>query len=212
MSTTTLEPEAEPPLSVMLRKLGADRTERVSIEDLTHQLGDRAFGALLFVFALVALIPTPPGGTTITGMPLLLISAQLALGVRTVWLPRVFKRQGLDSRAFNKGLDRVLPWLERVERFSRPRLGMLFGPVGDRLLGLVCTVLGLIIVLPIPGGNILPAVAVAVLAISMVMVDGVLTLVGYALVAASGVAMYLLAGVFLDVLRETLEHLRALVG
>jgi hypothetical protein len=196
----------------MLRKLGADRTERVSIEDLTQQLGDRAFGALLFVFALVALIPTPPGGTTITGMPLLLISAQLALGVRTVWLPRVFKRQGLDSRCVQQGSGPrpAVAGAGRAVLTAAP--GRAVRPVGDRLLGLVCTVLGLIIVLPIPGGNILPAVAVAVLAISMVMVDGVLTLVGYALVAASGVAMYLLAGVFLDVLRETLEHLRALVG
>ena len=113
---------------------------------------------------------------------------------------------------FNNGLRRVLPWIERIEKVSRPRLGFLFGPVGDRVLGLVCTVLAMIIVLPIFGGNFLPAVAVSVLAISLVLRDGLLALAGYALVLGTGALLFLLAGVIIDGLQGAWQHAAAWLG
>jgi hypothetical protein len=203
---------ADIPLSAMLREVGAQGDGHVSIGDITERFGPRAFGAVLFIFGLINLFPWPPGGTTITGAPLLLIAAQMAIGVHTVWLPRTVTKRGLDAAVFRKGLARVLPWLERLEKVSRPRLGFLFGPVGDRVLGLVCTLLALIIVLPIFGGNFLPAVAVSVLAISLVLRDGVLALLGYALVASTGALLFLVAGMIIEGFQGALEWGRGLLA
>lgn len=208
MSERTHPTEADEPLSAMLRQVGAEAQGQISIGDVAERFGPRAFGALLFLFGLLNLIPWPPGGTTITGTPLLLIAAQMAIGAHTVWLPRAVTRRGIDAGIFNNGLRRVLPWIERIEKVSRPRLGFLFGPVGDRVLGLVCTLLAMIIVLPIFGGNFLPAVAVSVLAISLVLRDGVLALLGYTLVASVGVLLYLLAGMIVEGMGDLLQHLR----
>ena len=71
----------------------------------------------------------------------------------------------------------------------------MFGPVGDRLIGLVCTLLSFVLILPIPLGNLLPALTIAVLAFSMVQRDGLLVLVGYGLAATSGAVLFLSAGV-----------------
>ena len=199
-------------MSAVLRELGASADGHVSIGDMTARFGHRAFGAVLFLFGLINLVPWPPGGTTLTGLPLLLIAAQMTVGAHTIWLPRAITRRGVDAGIFNKGLSRVLPWIERLERVSRPRLKFLFGPVGDRVLGLVCTLLAMIIVLPIFGGNFLPAAAVSVLAISLVLRDGVLALIGYALVAGTGVLLYLLAGVIVEGVQGLIEHARGLVG
>src|SRR5690606_41810814 len=94
-----------------------------------------------------------------------------------------------------KGLPKVLPWLERVEAVSRPRLTFLFGGVGQRLIGVVCTVLALVLILPIPLGNLLPATAVTVLALALVQRDGLLALLGYGLVAASFGVLVLAVGI-----------------
>lgn len=212
MPHRSLEPEVVVPLSAVLRQLGADPDGHISIADITERFGPRAFGTVLFVFGLLNLIPWPPGGTTITGTPLLLVAAQVAWGAHTLWLPKRIMRLGFDRSLFRKGLDRLLPWLERLERVSRPRLGFLFGPIGERLLGLVCTLLAIIIVLPIPGGNLLPALAVTVLAISLVLLDGVVALIGYALVAGSAALLVLFAGMIIELFEGAYAWVRGFVG
>jgi hypothetical protein len=81
-----------------------------------------------------------------------------------------------------------------VESISRPRLTFLFGSVGDRLIGGVCTVLAVVLILPIPLGNVLPAASVSLLSFSLIQRDGVLALAGYALAAASAGVLVLAAG------------------
>jgi hypothetical protein len=212
MPHRSLEPEVVVPLSAVLRELGADADGHISIGDITEHFGPRAFGTVLFVFGLLNLIPWPPGGTTITGTPLLLVAAQVAWGAPTLWLPKRITRLGFDRSLFSKGLDRVLPWLERLEKVSRPRLGFMFGPIAERVLGLVCTLLAIIIVLPIPGGNLLPALAVTVLAISLVLLDGVIALIGYALVACSAALLVLFAGMIVELFEGAYAWVRGFLG
>ena len=97
--------------------------------------------------------------------------------------------------ALRKGLPKVLPWLERIEAVSRPRLAFLFGTLGERLIGVACTLLALVLILPIPLGNMLPAVAVSVLSLALVQRDGLLAIFGYGLVALSGSVLVLAASV-----------------
>lgn len=200
------------PLSVMLREVSVQADGHVSVGDLVEHFGRRALGAVLFLFAILNLFPWPPGGTTITGAPLLLVSLQVALGKRTLWLPRALLAQGVQARGFQKGLDKLLPWLERVEKVSRPRLGFLFGPVGDRVLGGVCAVLALVIVLPIFAGNLLPALAATLLAVSLVQRDGALALAGYGMTAISAGVLVLVAGVIIEGVRQALDWMGPLAG
>ena len=196
-------------LSQLLREVAEQSDDVVSIGDIVEHFGQRALGAVLFLFCIFNLFPWPPGGTTITGIPLLLVAAQVAVGVRRVWLPRAILARGVDEALFKRGLAKVLPWLERLERISRPRLGWLFGPVGDRVIGLVVVALSLVIVLPITGGNLLPALAATVLAVSMVQRDGVLALLGYALVAVSAAVLAFFAHLIIDAAHQAWAWLRA---
>ena len=181
------------PLSTLLQSLADRDTAEVSIGELMELFGGRAMGALLLVFGLVCTLPLPPGGTTIFGAPLLLLAPQLVAGSRAPWLPAGLRARTLATADLRRGLPRFLKWLVRIEAVSRPRLIFLFGPVGDRLIGLVCTVLALVLILPIPLGNILPAASVSVLSLALVQRDGVLALAGYALAAASAGVLVLAA-------------------
>jgi hypothetical protein len=173
------------PLSQLLLDLVADDRETVTLAEVIDQFGRRAMGALLFVFAVPNLLPLPPGSSTILGAPLLLLSPQLLFGVRGLWLPKGLRQRQIKVADLRPALVRLAPWLQKVERVSKPRLLILFGPIGDRLIGLVCTLLALVLILPIPLGNLLPAFTIGSLALALFQRDGVIALVGYASAVAS---------------------------
>lgn len=196
------------PLSEVLSGIARSPEPRISVGDLMQTFGGRAFGALLFVFGLACLLPWPPGGTTIFGMPLVLLAPQLIIGASVPWLPRAVRNRTISTSDLQKGLPRVLPLLRRAESVSRPRLTVLFGPVGERAIGLVCLVLGLILILPIPGGNIPPALAVSTLSFALIQRDGLIALAGYAMVAASGVVL----AAFAHIIVSTFQHVLEMAG
>jgi hypothetical protein len=181
------------PLSAILRDVGDRPEATISVAELMVLFGGRALGALILLFALICILPLPPGSTTVFGAPLVLLAPQLVIGSRIAWLPAGVRNRRIATSTLKNGLPRILPSLERIEAVSRPRLPFLFGPVGERLIGLVCTVLALVLILPIPFGNMLPAAAVSVLALALVQRDGVLALFGYLLVALSGSILVLAA-------------------
>ena len=176
--------------------------ERISIGDLLAALGDRALGALLFIFAFPNVLPVPPGTSTLLGAPLVFLAAQLMLG-RSPWLPAFVARRSLLHADFVILVRRVVPWLQRAERLLRPRLTWLVLPPMEYAIGGVSLLLALVLVLPIPLGNMLPALAISLMALAVLERDGLWALAGLvaALVSAvvvSGVVFALVkAGFFL---------------
>jgi len=186
-------PEKELPLSAVLLDIAEHAAPRISVEELMQKFGGRAIGALLFVFGLICMLPLPPGATTIFGAPLLLLAPQLVIGAAAPWLPDRVKSRTLSTADLRKSLPKVIPTLRRVEAVSRPRFAVLFGAFGERLLGLVCTALALVLILPIPGGNMLPAMAVSALSFALIQRDGLIALLGYALAITSASILVLAA-------------------
>ena len=184
-------PQEDLRLSTILRAILRTTQERITVGEIIDAFGHRAFGALLFVFAIPNLLPLPPGSSTVLSLPLLLISPQLVIGTRTLWLPRGLDRRSVRRADLAKAFAAILPRLERVERLMAPRLGFVFGSVGDRLIGLVCLALALVLVLPIPLGNLLPAAAIAGLSLGMTQRDGLIALIGYGIATASVVVLIL---------------------
>lgn len=160
------------PLSALLRMLASDRRrERISLQELLEALGERALAALILVFALPNVLPTPPGTSAVLGVPLVFLTAQLALG-RKPWLPAIISNRSLALHDFQALVRRVAPWLQRAERLLRPRLAWLSVPPMENLVGLLCFVLALILALPIPLGNIPPALAICFMALGILEQDG----------------------------------------
>ena len=169
--------------------------------------GGRAIGALLFIFGLICMLPLPPGATTIFGLPLLLLAPQLIVGAAAPWLPERIKRRTLTTADLRFGLPKVIPSLRRIEAVSRPRLVFLFSPLGERAIGVVCTILAIVLILPIPLGNIMPALAVSALSFSLVQRDGLIALLGYATAIASASILALAAHVIVSLVQQALSLL-----
>lgn len=196
---------ADQPLSEILDELIRRSEPAITIDELAGRFGGRAFGALLFIFALACTLPLPPGASTVFGAPLLLLAPQLMLGRRTPWLPAGLRRRSIRIADLRKSLPGVIRLLRRVEGVSRPRLRFMFSGPGHRAIGLVSTLLACVLVLPIWGGNLLPGAAVAVLSLSMVQRDGAMAVIGYALAVASVSVLVLAFHIIIGVLRHAVE-------
>ena len=155
-------------LSVMLAEIANDPArERIAIADVRNAMGDRAFGALLFVFAVPNTLPVnAPGVSVVLGIPLLFLSLQ-------------------------------------------PHWPLLATGLAERLIGLVCAVLSIVLILPVPFGNMGPAVAICILAFALLEQDGKATLAGLATTIA---ALTLAWGVILAIVKAVSLLVRHWLG
>jgi hypothetical protein len=182
-------------LSQILRGLLQTDAERIYVGDVVDAFGPRAFGALLFAFSLLSLIAAVPGSSAVTAVPLLIIAAQLVIGAPNLWLPKMLDRRSLKREDLTRMMDRVLPMLERIERFLTPRWSFMFGAVGDRLIGLTCLLLAIVLALPIPFFNLAPGAGIAALALGLAARDGLVVLIGYGITSGCVVVLVLSANV-----------------
>jgi hypothetical protein len=67
----------------------------------------------------------------------------------------------------------------------RPRLTVILSWTGERLIGVAILLLALILTLPIPFANALPACAIAIIGLAIVEKDGIAVLAGLAVGVAS---------------------------
>ncbi|MDM7459422.1 MAG: exopolysaccharide biosynthesis protein [Paracoccus sp. (in: a-proteobacteria)] len=179
-------------LSDILQKIAdapATPDERISLGHLIEGFGNRAFGALLFIFAVPVALPIKiPGISAVLGAPLLFLSWQLMCGREQPWLPQVMRSRSFLRVDFARMLQRVLPSIRRVERLVGPRLIWMTNRRGEQVIGLFAFVLAVVLFLPIPFGNTPPALAIAIMALAVLERDGLAAIAG-TLVGLAGIAV-----------------------
>ncbi len=170
-------------LVASLKPLLRVRKQTLSIGELMQRLEDAdGPGPVLFALTLPVMLPLPPGVSMLIALPLLMVAPQLAVGRRRLWMPKALSQRTIKRTDLVKLLHRVMPSLERFEKLSRPRLGFLTGRAGGRLVGVACSLIALVLVLPIPFANLVPSIALGVFAMGLTRRDGLLILAGYALI------------------------------
>lgn len=180
---------------LLLRVARTNEKDRLSIGDLAELFGHRSIAALLVVFALPMFLPVPAPGISVGfGIPMMFISAQLALGRRHLWLPSFLARQSMSRSSFAGLTEKVAPVLEHLERIIRPRSGVKLTGWATFPVGLICLVLAIVITLPIPLGHFVPGIAVTVLALGLLERDGLavgvgmlFAVLGFAVVTAASI-------------------------
>ena len=166
-------------LSRVLRDFAHHNTGDVSLGSLRTALGDRSFAALLVVFSSINLIPIlPPGSTLVFGIPPLIIAVQMILGHKSVWLPKSLLNRSFSAPRFKSIMRAVTPRLRRIEHYIKPRLWPFPVLVGERLVGVLCAMLSILVILPIPGANWIPAFAMVLMGLSLSQRDGILLTLG----------------------------------
>jgi hypothetical protein len=167
------------PLSQLLAQIVDDHAgDRLTLSLLAARLRDRAWGGLLLIFAAINILPLPPGATTITGIPLLILTGQMAAGRAAPWFPKRFDQRGITRDEIARLIARLLPWERRIERVLKPRFTALTNHRAARVIGLVSFLLSVVLWLPIPLGNHAPALSMTLFAAALIYRDGVLVMLG----------------------------------
>lgn len=183
------------PLSRQLAEIVSNMDgERLTLHQLSDRLNDRVWGGLLLIFAGINLLPLPPGFTAVTGIPLVLLTAQMALGARRPWFPAKVNRRGLSRKAMQLFATKMASMEKRIERLLRPRMTWLTSARAVRVIGAVAFVLSVILWLPIPFGNHAPAFSMSLFALALLYKDGVMVLAGAAAAVASVAILIVIFG------------------
>jgi hypothetical protein len=188
---------AQVTFSQELGELAARFSERpVQLGEILDATRGRGVNLLLVFISLPFLTPIPlPGFSIPFGLVVSIIGARTALG-QNPWLPQKLLRCELPPRLLFrllKAATRVVKWLEW---FLRPRLAVMNDSViSRRLAGALITISGLFLVipLPVPFSNSLPACTVLLLAAGALERDGLAFLAGCGLFMVTTAFFLLLA-------------------
>lgn len=156
--------------------------DHVTVGELLDRSQHAGFG---FLFALLAVLSIPGMGlSTPFGLALAIGGIQMMVGLRRPWMPGLIRRRRLPLRLLQWMHETLPRWTRWLARLVRPRLTfMLRGPLWS-LCGLVVTLqgLGLALPLPIPGSNLVFVIPVVLYAIALLEDDGLLVVLCHALV------------------------------
>jgi hypothetical protein len=168
-----------------------------TLGSLVELFEEKSF-ALLFVLLLgVPALPLPTGGAThVFEIIAVLLALQLIAGREHIWLPERWRGLELAGPRQQRFIAGLMKMIRRLERFSRPRLRLLFD---HRLSNIVFGVLviagcaGAFLAPPFTGLDTLPALGVVLLSLGVLLEDFLVVVVGVA-VGAGGVFLEIVLG------------------
>lgn len=150
---------SKPPSQIIRDTIG--RKECLTVEDLINAFGSQSFGLMFIVMALPLTIPLPPGIGFIPAALLCVWSFQRMLGGTTLWVPKAIRKRKISQALIRKIDTKALPFCERLERYflnincSQPNI---LNEPEIRLASLVVVFMSMLIMLPTPFLNTIPAV------------------------------------------------------
>ncbi|MEM7795536.1 MAG: exopolysaccharide biosynthesis protein [Cyanobacteria bacterium P01_C01_bin.118] len=155
-------------------------TGDVTLNELLTLSGERTFGFLFVLLALPSALPIPAPGYSIPfGIVMLLLAVQLIIGREKPWLPAGWMSKGFERTKVAGFITKGLPWLQKIEAVSRPRLSIICtNPVGRLVLGAAISLMSMCMMIPIPGTNTLPAIGIFVIGFGLLDDDGAISLAG----------------------------------
>lgn len=159
--------------------------ETVSGQAILNQIGQRSFGALLLLPAII--VVSPLSGIiflpTVMTVIIVAICGQMLLGRREFWVPRAITGRSVPCRRVHQALGFLRPPARIIDRVLKPRLVALTQGVGTHVIALACLLLALLMppMEMVPFTTSIVAGVISVFALALVSNDGLMALLGYGL-------------------------------
>ena len=197
-ATPTREPPPAPErVSAQIERWLASERDK-TLGGLIDVFQEKSF-ALTFILLLgVPALPLPTGGAThVFELIAMLVALQLVVGRDTIWLPERWREVELGTGGarmrFIRGLMKVIGW---IERFSRPRLRLLFDHrASNAVFGLLVIAgsLGAFLAPPFTGLDTLPALGVVLVSLGVLLEDFAVVVLAL-IVGGAGVLLEIFLG------------------
>lgn len=158
----------------------AEPPSQVTLNQLLILAGERIFGFLFVLLSLPSALPVPaPGYSVPFGVLIFLLAVQLITGAKRPWLPPKLANHSLALKQVQGVLKTGIPWLQRIEALSRPRLTYICMSLPGRVtIGTAIALMAISMMIPIPGTNTLPAIGIFVTGFGLLEDDGAISLGG----------------------------------
>lgn len=178
-----------------------------TLAGLNRLFGEKTFAiAWLLLMALPAL-PVPTGGIThITEIITMLLSLELLIGRKSVWLPKRWENMDIGKIMHGKVATKLIGFIVWFEKLSRQRWsGLLTRRAALSVIGLVVLVftVAAFVAPPFSGLDTLPALGVVVISLALILEDALLVLFGI-VIGALGIGLEIAAG---TALYDGVKHL-----
>ncbi len=192
-----------------------ERNASITLKDILTLAGERIFGFLLLILALPSALPIPaPGYSVPFGILIFLLAVQLLFGATIPWLPDKMMNGSMNTNTARKFVKMGLPWLQKIEAITKPRLTYVCTSfMGKLVIGLMVALMGISMMIIIPGTNTLPALSVFIIAFGLQEDDGLIVLVGLilCLIAAAVSSSIVLAVIWggsslVDIVKEFVRN------
>ncbi len=169
-------------LSVELQRhfFSEECSTQVTLASILDLAGERVFGFLFVLLSLPSALPVPAPGYSIPfGILLLVLAIQLIIGSPRPWFPEKWLNQPIPLDKVQGFLKAGLPWLQKIELISRPRLTPICTSlVGRVIMGCAIALMAVSMMIPIPGTNTLPAIGIFIIGFGLLDDDGAISLAG----------------------------------
>jgi hypothetical protein len=158
---------------------------------------EKSFAVTVLLLMFLPALPLPTGGIThIFELITVLLTAQMVVGRRTIWLPERLQRRELGTALTGKAIPFMVRRVRWFERFSRPRGARLFAHRWFvQLLGLLLMAFALAAAVapPFSGLDTLPALGAVVVCLAIILEDVLVLGIGTA-IGLGGVALIVTIG------------------
>ncbi len=162
--------------SSLLEKVVADSNSgKVTFAYFLHQFERRSFAGIFFILAVLCLLP---GVSVIAGFVMILPSVQLLLGWNVPAFPHFIDNKTIAVKRLRSWSSWLIPKIEWLEQYVKPRYLFLSSRSAQYLIGFVALVMAVIVAVPFPLSNFLPAFAMLFISIGMLERDGLMIGVG----------------------------------
>ena len=154
----------------------------VSVADAMDVIGNRSFGPLLLVPALIVITPIGgiPAVPTLFALTIAIFAIQVVLGRDKLWLPRMIRERSVDDDSIRKATNTVRPVAQWLDRNTGQRVPMLTRPPMPRVAAALALTLCLMVppLELLPFAALVPMTGIALLGIAITVRDGVVMAFG----------------------------------
>jgi len=169
--------------------------DSLTVRELEESLKGRGFAILILLMTIPFCIIPVPGLSMPFGIAILITGMRIACG-RKPWLPDFILNKEIPHHRLKRLLSMGVRISLRLEKVIKPRMSFLQSwPGMVNLAGVSIALGGLLLLIPLPFSNWLPAWAVLLLTVGMMEKDGLFVLIGQCLTLVSW-SMVIFAWIF----------------
>jgi hypothetical protein len=170
-------------ISQLIKQLGDETpTHGIEIREIIERMGQQGLLIVIMVLSFPFLLPVSiPGTSTPFGTLIILICLSM-FSAKPLRLPRRLESIRIRQRHMVMIASRAVVILSKIEKWSKPRMYSLTATktlVNIHLVGIILNAICLMVPLPLPLANAIPAYGIVFMTLGLLRRDGGLIVLGY---------------------------------